>query len=86
VGWAFLYMFLFLKIPILMALWLIWWAVRDQPAPEEDRTDGGSGPRRHRHPRPRLPGPTRRGPHAEPPPAAPKRVRATGRRLTPSRH
>jgi hypothetical protein len=49
-----------LKIPVLGALWLVWWASRE-PDPEGSRGDSGGGPDR----RPRQPvfprGP-RRGP------------------------
>jgi hypothetical protein len=81
VGWTFFYMFVILKIPVVFALWLVWWAVQEPPVPETDRTDGDGGSRRHRHPRGRPPRPPRRGPHAAPPPASPSRVRAVGRRL-----
>lgn len=83
-GWTFFYMFVILKIPVAFALWLVWWSVREQPATEEDRSDGGGGSRRERHPRPPRPRPPRRGPHAEPLPPAPKRVRAKARTLSPS--
>jgi hypothetical protein len=81
VGWTFFYMFVILKIPILAAFWLIWWAIREPATPEQDPADGDGGSRRHRHPRGRPPRPPRRGPHAAPPPAAPSRVRAAARRL-----
>jgi hypothetical protein len=81
VGWTFFYLFVVLKIPIVAAFVLIWWAVRAPAAPETDRADGDGGSRRHRHPRGRPPRPPRRGPHAVPPPAAPQRVRAAARRL-----
>ena len=79
--WTFLYLMVGLKIPLLAALWLIWYAVREpeeEQAPDEDRGGRGGGP----HPRNRPPKPPRRGPHAEPPPPAPLRVRvARGRRV-----
>jgi hypothetical protein len=84
VGWTFFFMFVVLKIPIAFALWLIWWAVRQDPADRgEPRDEGGSD--RHEDPhrrRPRGPrGPRRGGPHGAPLPRAPRRVRATaGRR------
>jgi hypothetical protein len=81
VGWTFFYMFVILKIPVVGALWLIWWAVREPATPEHDAADEDGGSRRHRHPRGRPPRPPRRGPHAAPPPSPPSRVRATGRRL-----
>ena len=85
--WAVFWLAVVLKIPILALLGLVWWAIRQQPELEEDRSDGGGGSRLHRHGRrPRPPRPPRRGPHAEPPPRSPKRVRARGRRLAPSHH
>jgi hypothetical protein len=79
-AWTFLWLFLFLKIPIVALLTIVWWAIKQKPeeAPTED--DGGIRPR-HRPPirptsrNPRHP--RRRGPHGEPAPAAPARVRVT---------
>jgi len=71
----FVWMMLALKVPIAALLYLVWWASR---APE------GSEPEHQRDwrpihppepPRPRRPRPPRRGPHAEPEPAPPKRMR-----------
>jgi hypothetical protein len=79
-GWAFLYMFVLLKLPLAFMLWLIWWAVHEQPVPseEEDSDDSGGGGER-RHPRPRRPRPPRRGPHVGPGPSAPRRMRVPER-------
>jgi len=81
VGWTLFYMLVVLKIPIIALLCLVWWAVKQEPEPAggEPRERLHRGPDRPR--RPRRPGPTRRGPHAEPPPATPKRVRARGKRV-----
>jgi hypothetical protein len=77
VGWTFLYLMVFLKLPILGLLGIVWWAIRQQPElPEQPAQDDG-GIARSRHPRrpfPRHPSP-RRGPHGFPAPAAPQRVR-----------
>jgi hypothetical protein len=63
-----LYLFVFLKLPILFACGIVWWAVK-QGTDTDDvsvRSDGGTPirprphPRRPRHPRP----PRRGGPHA----------------------
>ena len=73
-GWTMLYLFVFLKLPIVAACLLLWWAVRQEP--EYDDTGGGGGGGRPRpHPRPKLPPAPRRGPHRDPAPAAPARVR-----------
>jgi hypothetical protein len=68
-----LYLFVALKVPILVAGGIIWWAVRQEPD-YGDGSDGGGG-RPRPHPVPKLPHAPRRGPHREPPPQAPARVR-----------
>jgi len=74
--WTFLWLMLFLKIPIVALFLIVRWAVKQTP---EDATgeDGGIGPRpRPRHPhRRRPPRPPRRGPHGEPAPLSPPRMR-----------
>jgi len=68
---------LILKIPIGLLLWLVWWAVHQTPE-EDERSqgdDGGSKVVRH-HPRRPLPRHPRRGPHGDPGPPAPARVRS----------
>jgi hypothetical protein len=57
-GWTIFYMVVILKIPMIAALWLVWWAIKQEPEPEES-TDEGRGPRRKIPPLPRSP---RRGP------------------------
>jgi hypothetical protein len=73
-SWTFLYLMLFLKLPIAGLLWLVWWAIHqdnEEPAGEDD---GGSKLRPH-HPRRPFPSTPRRGPHGTPSPASPPRVR-----------
>jgi hypothetical protein len=73
----FLWLMVALKVPIGALFYIVWWASR---APEE--VDDGAGdwkaPRvTPDHPRPRKPRPPRRGgPHADPAPQPPRRVRA----------
>jgi hypothetical protein len=64
-----------LKIPIVMLLTIVWWAVKAEPAtPEHEQRDDGGSKRPHpRTPLPRLP---RRGPHGDPALAPPPRTRA----------
>lgn len=50
-----------LKIPVLGALWLIWWAAK-APEPETGGTGGGGGDFDRRPRRPILPRGPRRGP------------------------
>jgi hypothetical protein len=78
-GWTFVYLMLILKIPIVALLTIVWWAIRQPPVPEADHEDGGGGSRRSPHPRSRPPQPPRRGPHGDPAPAPPERVRVTRR-------
>jgi hypothetical protein len=80
VGWALFYMFVVLKIPIALLLYIVWWAVKEEPATDEEHDPRGGGGSKHpRSPKPRGP---RRGPHADPlPPAAPARVRAQGKKI-----
>jgi hypothetical protein len=73
-GWMFVWMMFALKVPICALLYLVWWATRPpEPADaEKERLRPRIGPD---HPRPRKPGPPRRGPHGEPLPRPPARVR-----------
>jgi hypothetical protein len=75
--WAIFWLALVMKIPIALLLYIVWWAVKDPPMAEATDDDEG-GSRRH-GPGPRLPRPQppRRGPHGDPAPRAPARVRAT---------
>ena len=75
--WTFVWLFLILKIPIVALFLLIRWAAREPS--ETTPQDGGTSPRprpRHpHHPRSRLPRSPRRGPHGDPAPTSPARVR-----------
>jgi hypothetical protein len=77
-----LYLFVALKIPIVAAIYIVWWAVRQEPDPAEDaRDDGGTKKRPHPLPR-RGPKPPRRDPHGEPPsPPRVRTVKARGKKL-----
>jgi len=83
---GFVFLMFALKIPLGMLLWLVWWAVKQTPEEAaEPQGDGGGGPRVE-HPRRPLPHHPRRGPHADPAPATPPRVRTTvARSRTPER-
>lgn len=81
--WAFIFLFVALKIPLGMLLYIVWWAVREVPDEAEDeRRDEGGGGGSHR-PRPRRPRPPRRGPHGDAAPHSPLRVRVRSRRTRP---
>jgi hypothetical protein len=75
-GWTMLYLFVFLKLPIVAACTIIWWAVHQTDEDEAAPRDGGSPRRPHPHPRPKRPRPPRRGPHTGAPPPAPPRIRS----------
>ena len=63
-GWTMLYLFVFLKLPILAACYIVWWAVRQTGDEDEVKADGGGSPRplRPHHQRtPRFPKRPRRG-------------------------
>jgi hypothetical protein len=80
-GWGMLWLFVALKIPLLTLCWLVWWAIKQEPLPDEDAAPGGDGgardPRRapYRHPHPKLPRLPRRGPHGDQALPAPPRAR-----------
>jgi hypothetical protein len=78
--WAVFWLAVILKIPIVALLTIVWWAVRNPPVPELEREDGDGGSRHGPHrPHTQPPQLPRRGPHADPPPAPPDRVRVTRR-------
>jgi hypothetical protein len=82
VSLTFIFLMVFLKIPIFGLFYIVWYAVTAPPEPEPViGEDGGSkrplSPRpRHPHPRPALPRNPRRGPHGAPRAAPPPRVRS----------
>jgi hypothetical protein len=82
-AWTFIWLMVFLKIPIVALFLLVRWAVRQTPEPAGGE-DGGTGPRPHphrpHHPRSRPPRPSRRGPHGEPALPSPPRVRTVASR------
>ncbi|HZN90048.1 MAG TPA: hypothetical protein VFB44_13805 [Thermoleophilaceae bacterium] len=85
--WAIFWLAVILKIPIVALLWIVWWAIRQTPVEEGEDDQGGGSDRDPRPHRPGHPRPPRRGPHADPQPAAPARVRvARPRRRIPTGH
>ena len=85
--WTFIWLMVFLKIPIVALFLIVRWAVRQTPETAAGQ-DGGIGPRPRplhpHHPRaaPAAPAPPR-APRRSPRPASPPRVRA--RRLASTR-
>jgi hypothetical protein len=66
-----------LKIPLVALIFLVWWAVKQEPESSSSDDDGGIKRQREhpRHPHKPFPRPPRRGPHADPRPQPPARVR-----------
>jgi len=63
-----------LKIPIAALIYIVWWAVKQEP--EQPSSDDDGGVKRQRpHPRQPFPRHPRRGPHGDPAPLPPARVR-----------
>jgi hypothetical protein len=52
-----------LKIPVLYGMWLIWWAVKDEPQIEDLPGDADDHSFRRFRRNPLKPGPRKRGPH-----------------------
>ena len=75
--WTFVYLMFILKVPIIGAIWIVWWAVKQEPDPYTDERDDGGNQRRRTHPRRPFPKRPRRGPHGDPALPSPPRVRTT---------
>jgi hypothetical protein len=69
-----LWLFVALKLPLIAACWIVWWAIHQEPEPEVPPA-GDGGERTRLHPRPPLPRAPRRGPHGDQALPAPARVR-----------
>ncbi|HST54748.1 MAG TPA: hypothetical protein VLJ42_02495 [Solirubrobacteraceae bacterium] len=88
--WTFIWLMVFMKIPIVGLLLLVRWAVSQTPEDTLDE-DGGISheprPRHPHHPRPRLPRSPRRGPHrGAPAPVSPLRTRTALARARAAQH
>jgi hypothetical protein len=77
VTWGFLWIMLALKIPLIALIYIVWWAIKQEPEEKTQSSDddGGIKPRRM-HPRKPFPRHPRRGPHGDPAPRPPSRVRS----------
>ena len=65
-----------LKIPLIGLLCIVWWAIKQEPEESSSSSDDDGGIKRpHMHPRKPFPRRPRRGPHGDPAPAPPSRVR-----------
>jgi hypothetical protein len=81
VTWGFVWLMLALKIPLIGLICIVWWAIKQEPeeTPSSSRDeDGGVKISRARaHPSKPFPRKPRRGPHGDPAPLPPARVRTT---------
>jgi hypothetical protein len=77
--WTMFFMFVALKVPLIALALLVWWAIHQVDDPAQDN-GGDGGAKRRPHPLAPLPRHPRRGPHGDPAPLPPPRVRtATAR-------
>jgi hypothetical protein len=86
VSWGFLWIMVALKIPLIALIYIVWWAIKQEPEEEKPQSnDDDGGLKRHRrHPREPFPRHPRRGPHGDrrpQPPARSRTVRAKARTL-----
>jgi hypothetical protein len=68
-----------LKLPLAALIYIVWWAIKQEPEEDTSSSDDDGGiklPPRPHPPRP-FPRRPRRGPHGDPAPQPPARVRTT---------
>jgi hypothetical protein len=65
------------KLPLVLLVLAVWWAIHEEPDDPGTQDDDGGVRRPGQHSRPLkpFPRPPRRGPHGEPAPPSPPRVR-----------
>jgi hypothetical protein len=76
VTWGFVWLMLALKIPLIGLICIVWWAIKQEPDETPQREDDGGIKRARQHPRKPFPKRPRRGPHGDPAPLPPSRVRS----------
>ncbi len=64
-----------LKIPLAALIWIVWWAIKQNPEQTPSSDDEGGTKRTRPHPPKPFPRRPRRGPHGDPAPLPPTRVR-----------
>jgi len=64
-----------LKIPLAALIYIVWWAIKQEPEQPSSSDDDGGVKLRRTHPRKPFPRRPRRGPHGDPAPLPPARVR-----------
>jgi hypothetical protein len=83
----FLWMMLVLKIPLAGLIGIVWWAIKQTPEDEAPPSDDDGGiKRRPPHPHRPFPRRPRRGPHGDPAPLPPARVRGVSARARTLEH
>lgn len=75
-----------LKIPLIGLICLVWWAIKQKPDDEPASEDDGGIRLHRRHPRQPFPRTPRRGPHGDPAPLPPARVRTVRARARTLEH
>jgi hypothetical protein len=75
VTWGFLWIMIALKIPLAALIYLVWWAIKQEPETTSNNDDDGGIKRHPHHPHKPFPRNPRRGPHGDPAPMPPARVR-----------
>jgi hypothetical protein len=81
VTWGLIWLMLALKIPLAGLIYIVWWAIHQEPDEATSGEDDGGIRRNPRHPRKPFPRHPRRGPHGDLAPLAPSRVRITRARI-----
>jgi hypothetical protein len=65
-----------LKIPLVALIYIVWWAIKQEPEETQSNDDDGGIKYQRPHPRTPFPRHPRRGPHGDPAPRPPARVRS----------
>ena len=73
--WGLIWLMFALKIPLAGLIYIVWWAIKQEPDETSSRDDDGGIKRHPPHPRKPFPRHPRRGPHGDPAPSSPPRVR-----------
>jgi hypothetical protein len=75
-----------LKIPLAGVIYIVWWAIKQEPDQPPSAGDDGGMKRQRPHPLKPFPRRPRRGPHGDPAPPPPARVRAVRARARTLEH
>ena len=73
--WGFLWLMLALKLPLAALIYIVWWAIKAEPEPPETTRRGRRDQAPSASPAQAVPRRPRRGPHGDPAPRSPARVR-----------